>query len=205
MAEHRPERVVCLDNGFTGNDQLKANAVQLFKTKGVTSFKTCRSQFMPTISAFYGILIQMFWQDHAPPHFHALYGEFEALIDIRTLEMIRGSLPRRAHALVRAWATLHRNELMEDWQLCVTRPTRGKSCPWNSTKAPWRVMHVQALPGYRLAVRFVDGTAGEVDLSHLVTSEQAGVFSKATRSGTLCQSLAGLWGRNLAWRDRSGA
>ena len=45
-------------------------------------------------------------------------------------------------------------------------------------KAPWRVMHVQALPGYRLAVRFVDGTAGEVDLSHLVTSEHAGVFSK---------------------------
>ena len=43
---------------------------------------------MPTISAFYGILIQMFWQEHAPPHFHALYGEFEALIDIRTLEVI---------------------------------------------------------------------------------------------------------------------
>ena len=40
MAEHRPERVVCLDNGFTGNDQLQANAVQLFKNKGVTSFKT---------------------------------------------------------------------------------------------------------------------------------------------------------------------
>jgi len=55
---------------------------------------------MPTISAFYGILIQMFWQDHAPPHFHALYGEFEALIDIRTLAVIRGSLPRRALALV---------------------------------------------------------------------------------------------------------
>ena len=62
---------------------------------------------MPTISAFYGILIQMFWQDHAPPHFHALYGEFEALIDIRTLAVIRGSLPRRALALVREWATLH--------------------------------------------------------------------------------------------------
>lgn len=40
MAEHRPERVVCLDNGFAGNDQLKANAVQIFKNKGVTSFKT---------------------------------------------------------------------------------------------------------------------------------------------------------------------
>jgi adenine-specific DNA-methyltransferase len=40
MADSRPERVVCLDEGFAGNDQLKANAVQIFKTKGVTSFKT---------------------------------------------------------------------------------------------------------------------------------------------------------------------
>jgi adenine-specific DNA-methyltransferase len=40
MAEAQPERVVCLDEGFAGNDQLKANAVQIFKTKGVTSFKT---------------------------------------------------------------------------------------------------------------------------------------------------------------------
>jgi len=40
MAERKPERVVCLDEGFTGNDQLKANAVQIFKTKGVVSFKT---------------------------------------------------------------------------------------------------------------------------------------------------------------------
>jgi hypothetical protein len=46
---------------------------------------------MPTISVFYGILIQMFWRDHAPPHFHALYAEDEALIDIRTLEVIQGS------------------------------------------------------------------------------------------------------------------
>jgi hypothetical protein len=55
---------------------------------------------MPTISIFYGIVIQMFWADHAPPHFHALYAEHEALVDIRTLDVIRGSLPRRALALV---------------------------------------------------------------------------------------------------------
>jgi len=54
---------------------------------------------MPTISAFYGILIQMFWGDHAPPHFHALYAEYEVLIDIRTLEVVRGKMPRRALAL----------------------------------------------------------------------------------------------------------
>ncbi len=41
---------------------------------------------MPTISLFYGILIQMFWGDHAPPHFHALYAEYETIIDIRTLK-----------------------------------------------------------------------------------------------------------------------
>jgi hypothetical protein len=49
---------------------------------------------MPTISVFYGIVIQMFWKDHSPPHFHALYAEYEALIDIRTLEVIQGHLPK---------------------------------------------------------------------------------------------------------------
>jgi len=66
------------------------------------------NSYMPTISTFYGILIQMFWRDHAPPHFHALYAECEALIDIRTLEVIEGGLPRRALALVLEWAQEHR-------------------------------------------------------------------------------------------------
>lgn len=73
---------------------------------------------MPTISVFYGIVIQMFWGDHAPPHFHAVYGEFEATFDLRDLRVLRGSLPRRAMALVLEWAAEHRNELMEDWGLC---------------------------------------------------------------------------------------
>jgi hypothetical protein len=55
---------------------------------------------MPTIGRFYGILIQMYFGDHVPPHFHALYAEFEALIDIQTFEVIRGGLPNRAMALV---------------------------------------------------------------------------------------------------------
>jgi hypothetical protein len=70
------------------------------------------------ISAFYGILIQMFWRDHAPPHFHALYVEFEAQIEIGTLEIIAGKLPNRALALVLEWAAQHRGALMEDWKLC---------------------------------------------------------------------------------------
>jgi len=51
---------------------------------------------MPTISTFYGILIRRFFNDHAPPHFRARYAEFEATIDIDTLAIIEGQLPRRA-------------------------------------------------------------------------------------------------------------
>lgn len=73
---------------------------------------------MPTISVFFGIVIQMFWREHGPPHFHALYAEHEALIEILELRVIRGSLPRRALALVLEWAVEHRQALLEDWDLC---------------------------------------------------------------------------------------
>jgi len=72
---------------------------------------------MPTISAFYGILIQMCWNDHAPPHFHVKYGEHKAVIDIQKGELIEGKLPRRALNLVLDWNELHRAELIEDWRL----------------------------------------------------------------------------------------
>ena len=73
---------------------------------------------MPTISTFYGILIQMFWNEHAPPHFHALYSEDEAVINIQTLAVMEGHMPRRALSLVLEWAQEHRAELIEDWELC---------------------------------------------------------------------------------------
>jgi len=84
---------------------------------------------MPTISVFYGIVIQMFWKDHAPPHFHALYGEYEAQIEIRTLRIVVGELPRRALELVLDWAELHQAELMEDWDLCTRMQTPKKIPP----------------------------------------------------------------------------
>ncbi len=84
---------------------------------------------MPTLSMFYGIIIQMFWRDHAPPHFHATYGEDEALVDIRTLEVISGRLPRRALSLVLEWAQDHRVELLEDWELCVRKQSPKKIAP----------------------------------------------------------------------------
>jgi hypothetical protein len=69
---------------------------------------------MPTISSFYGILIQMFWNDHAPPHFHARYGEYNGIIDIYSLKMLEGDLPRRALNFIIDWAELHQQELLND-------------------------------------------------------------------------------------------
>jgi len=72
---------------------------------------------MPEISRFFGIVIHIYFNDHGPAHFHAAYGEFEALINIDTLAVYRGDLPRRALALVLEWAALHRDELRQDWEL----------------------------------------------------------------------------------------
>jgi hypothetical protein len=62
---------------------------------------------MPQISYFLGVIIRMFYRDHNPPHFHAFYGDFEALIDIEKNELISGQLPPRVLGLVTEWAALH--------------------------------------------------------------------------------------------------
>ncbi len=72
---------------------------------------------MPELSRFFGLIIRMYYSDHEPAHFHALYGEYEALLEIETLSVLRGELPRRALALVLEWAVLYREELRQDWKL----------------------------------------------------------------------------------------
>lgn len=70
---------------------------------------------MPEISRFFGIIIMMFWDDHNPPHFHARHGEYNAKFEIESGELIDGSLPRRDVRLVQAWAELHKDELIYNW------------------------------------------------------------------------------------------
>ena len=72
---------------------------------------------MPTISAFYGIVIAMFFNDHDPPHFHARYAEYRARFGIATGDLLDGRLPPRATRLVKEWTELHRADLEEDWRL----------------------------------------------------------------------------------------
>jgi hypothetical protein len=75
---------------------------------------------MPRISSFYGIVIAMYYRDHQPPHFHAIYAEYEAQIVIDTLEPLAGELPARALRLVQEWAGLHRAELEANWAKAET-------------------------------------------------------------------------------------
>ena len=71
---------------------------------------------MPRISEFFGIAIYLYYRDHDPPHFHAIYGSANAAIEVANGEVLAGALPRRALALVREWARLHRRELEENWR-----------------------------------------------------------------------------------------
>ena len=71
---------------------------------------------MPEIARFYGIIIKLFFADHSPPHFHAVYGEHIGLFSIDTFEMIEGDLPNRAKKLVVEWANINKTELKRMWE-----------------------------------------------------------------------------------------
>ncbi len=72
---------------------------------------------MPLISLFYGIRVTMNYSDHNPPHFHAKYGDYQAIINILDSNILSGYLPNRQLKLVLAWTELHKDELMQDWEL----------------------------------------------------------------------------------------
>ena len=74
---------------------------------------------MPQVSQFYGIAIYLYYRDHAPPHFHAFYGEHEAVFEIATGDMRDGFLPRRARAMVEDWLAANRVALQLDWNLAA--------------------------------------------------------------------------------------
>lgn len=72
---------------------------------------------MPEVSRFFGISIRMYFDDHNPPHFHAMYGGLEAEIGIDPIALLRGRFPRRALGMTMEWAAMHQQELLDDWNL----------------------------------------------------------------------------------------
>ena len=76
---------------------------------------------MPTISMFFGIIIRMFFRgEHQPPHFHAFYQDYEAAFDMDG-DLIDGHMPQKQRNLIKAWATLHQDELLADWKLAENK------------------------------------------------------------------------------------
>ena len=84
---------------------------------------------MPEVSRFFGIEIKMYWEDHNPPHFHAVYGENMVLVDISALRTFAGTLPARALGLVIEWAALHQNELRANWERARRQDSIEKIAP----------------------------------------------------------------------------
>lgn len=73
---------------------------------------------MPPISIFFGIMIKMFFDDHEPSHFHAEYGDFELVVGIVPIKLMRGRAPQRMQSMVLEWAALHQEELLANWRRC---------------------------------------------------------------------------------------
>lgn len=88
---------------------------------------------MPTISMFYGIIIRMYCapKEHNPPHFHAYYNDDVAIIDINTCELTDGKLPKKQLKLVLAWAEIHKEELLANWNLAMNSELPFKIAPLN--------------------------------------------------------------------------
>ena len=71
---------------------------------------------MPEISVFFGIRVTMYYDDHNPPHFHAEYEGNKVLVDINKGRVIKGAFPSRQLKFVLAWAEIHQEELMKNWE-----------------------------------------------------------------------------------------
>jgi hypothetical protein len=84
---------------------------------------------MPEVSRFYGIVIQLFYGDHLPAHFHVTYSGQKAKIDIESLSLMEGSLPPRAMGLVVEWATIHHDELREAFRKAAALEQPQKIAP----------------------------------------------------------------------------
>jgi len=84
---------------------------------------------MPEISRFYGIIIYIYFREHNPPHFHAVYGEEEILIEISTLRVLSGHLSPRALGLVIEWASIHHEELKKAWEQAMNHQVPDKIEP----------------------------------------------------------------------------
>ncbi len=126
---------------------------------------------MPTISMFYGVAITMNYSDHNPPHFHATYQDYEVSVEIKT-GSVNGTMSKRALKMIFEWADLHKDELLNDWDLARERRSLLKIDPLS-----WGVvmfLHVKEaryIRDYKLELTFNNSETKTVDLENELYGE----------------------------------
>lgn len=83
---------------------------------------------MPIISRFFGILIYIYWREHEPAHFHAKYGSDDIIVEIETGK-VTGKISKRALSMIQEWRKIHKEELMNDWELAKQKKSLAKIEP----------------------------------------------------------------------------
>ena len=83
---------------------------------------------MPVLSRFFGVIIFMYWRDHAPPHFHAKYADQEVIIEIESGK-VDGDMSKKALGFIQEWRQLHIDELLADWKLAEQKKALSKIAP----------------------------------------------------------------------------
>ena len=124
---------------------------------------------VPELSRFFGIVIGIFYREHGRPHFHAVYGEYKAVIDIESGDTLSGQLPKRAHALVAEWYTRHKAELLEKLGTGASSQGVKENRAAGVNHMNYDVIEAEYVSGFVVRLRFRDGTVGEVDLQAELT------------------------------------
>jgi len=139
----------------------------------------------------------MFWNDHAPPHFHARFAGEECKIDLATLRVLEGGLPPGKMAKVLSWARDHHPELAGCLESLPAAAQTG-----SDRRLMYQIETATPLDGSRVRLRYRDGYEGEVSLRHLVDEE--GVFSFLRDPAQFARLMIGEDGRWLYWVDPEG-
>lgn len=152
---------------------------------------------MPVVARFYGIAIRMYFREHGIPHFHAIYGDHNAVFAIETLARLEGDLPPRAHRLVQEWAAAHQADLREMWRTQTFRALPGLE--WMNMQVTYpRVRSVSALTGKRLLVVFATGDSRLYDCRPLLAGGQ---FARLADEALFQQARADDHGYGVVWDD----
>jgi hypothetical protein len=112
-----------------GGGETHSELSNMKKCKSILLWWLQNEGVMPTISEFFGIMILMFFDDHAPPHFHARYGGDEVVIQINPVGVLRGRIPPRALSLVIEWAQKYQQNLIEEWNRAANNKKLHKIPP----------------------------------------------------------------------------